>query len=82
MFHRSVVQISFRHFGFELLVVELQHCMVAAGDVAAVVVNEEVLKKEGAGFLGLGNQGRRNQSFDCASVVVVLALAGDAVGGP
>lgn len=57
--------------------------MVAAGDVAAaVVVNEEVLKKEGAGFLGLGNQGRRNQSFDCASVVVVLALAGDAAGGP
>ena len=82
MFHRSVAQISFLHFGFELLVVELQHCMVAVDDVAAVAVNDAVLKKEGAELLGLGNQGRQNRSLDCESVVVVVVLAGDAVGGP
>ena len=74
-----MAQISFRQFGFGWVVVELQHCMVAADDVAAVVVNGAVLKKEGAELLGLGNQGRRNRSLDCESVVV---LAGDAAGGP
>ena len=61
---------------------ELQHCMVAADDVAAVVVNGAVLKEEDAELLDLGNQGRQNRSLDCESVVVVVVLAGDAAGGP
>lgn len=56
--------------------------MVAVDDVAAVAVNDAVMKKEGAEVLGPGNQGRQNRSLDCESVVVVVVLAGDAVGGP